>query len=567
MAVESLEARALLTSGPFTVVGPGVTPADFRVTTFASGLNYPTGLQPTADGSMMVAVSNPTAGHTSYFATTGEILRFTDANGDGVADGPGQVLYDGLPGQLTALKQAGPFVLATSSTPGTSTINVLAAGAGPASALSLLGQVSLTFPSTAWEHTSYALAVRPTPGQPGSYDVFFNVGSENNGIERDANNNVVLDSNGHAIPTPSVGTITAGGLLSGTLQPDSVDVATLSSHNGAPVFSNLRQVADGLRNAASLAIDPTTGDLLIADNGIDGNNTGAVAWSADTLDRVPAADIGTTVLNFGYPYHYTLAAQTPGGPGPRVDLGPTSGVTLPVLAFQPLPDANIPNFGSRSQGASGFTIAPPQFPDGLNHGVFAGFHGDFSTGGLTNTKNPVVFANPATGQYFDFVSNDQPNIGHVDGAAATTDALFLSDMTSTGDVFGTGGPGNGSVYEVKALVRDVSSQVTVHRGGFLFNRSTRQFTEFVTVTDTGPAIAGPIALVLDDLTPGVTLANASGTTAATTPSGQPFINLPLGNTGTLAAGQSVTVMLTFTDPGYHPIAYVSDLLAYGAGPI
>lgn len=568
IVVEALEGRALLAGSPFTVLGPGVSPADFRATTFASGLNYPVGLQPTADGALMVAVSNPVPNQTAFYATTGAILRFNDANGDGVADGPGQVLYNGLPGPLTALAQAGPFVIATGGgTAGTSTISVLSAGAGPSSALSLLGQITLTFPTNTWEHTSYALAVRPSPGQAGSYDVFFNVGSENNGIRRDANNNVVLDSNGNAIPTPSSGTVAASGLVSGTLQTDSVYMFTLSSNNGQPVASNLREVADGLRNAASLAIDPKTGDLLIADNGIDGNGNGAYAWSADTLDRVPAAEIGTTVLDFGYPYHYTLAAQSPGGPGPRVDLGPTSGVTLPVLAFQPLPDANIPNLGSRAQGASGFTIAPSQFPDGLNSGVFVGFHGDFTTGGLTNTKNPVVFANPTTGQYFDVVSNDQPNIGHVDGAAATADALFLSDMSSTGDIFTANGPGQGAVYEVKALVRDVTSQVAVHPGGFLYNRSTHQFVQTVTVTNNGPAIAGPIALVLDDLTSGVTLANASGSTSATSPAGQPSINLPLGSTGTLGAGQAVTVQLVFTDPGYHPIGYVSDLLAYGSAPI
>ena len=33
----------------------GVDPADFRVTTFASGLNYPYGMQQLSDGSLLVA--------------------------------------------------------------------------------------------------------------------------------------------------------------------------------------------------------------------------------------------------------------------------------------------------------------------------------------------------------------------------------------------------------------------------------------------------------------------------------------------------------------------------------
>ena len=44
LVVEQLEARRLLSGPPFAVGGdPSVNPADFRVTTFASGLNYPKG--------------------------------------------------------------------------------------------------------------------------------------------------------------------------------------------------------------------------------------------------------------------------------------------------------------------------------------------------------------------------------------------------------------------------------------------------------------------------------------------------------------------------------------------
>src|SRR5262245_58808283 len=82
--VEPLEERALLTDGPFTVGGdPIVRPADFRITTFASGLNYPKGLERLSDGSLLVAVNNPVAGSTSFYNSTGQLLRFTDVDGDG----------------------------------------------------------------------------------------------------------------------------------------------------------------------------------------------------------------------------------------------------------------------------------------------------------------------------------------------------------------------------------------------------------------------------------------------------------------------------------------------------
>src|SRR5262245_54128980 len=181
LVIEPLEGRTLLTSPPFSVGGdPSVRPADFRVTTFASGLNYPHGMIPLADGSLLVAVSSPVSGSASYFNSTGQLLRLVDADGNGVADGPGTVLFDGLPSTLTALHQAGPYILATSSGTGVERITFLHTGATPASPLTLAGSLNFTFPPD-WDHTTYALAVRPTPGQPGAYDVFFNVGSQLNG--------------------------------------------------------------------------------------------------------------------------------------------------------------------------------------------------------------------------------------------------------------------------------------------------------------------------------------------------------------------------------------------------
>src|SRR5438046_1978725 len=43
-------------AAPFTVAGPGVNPNDFRVTTFASGLDFPLGMAILSDGSLLVAI-------------------------------------------------------------------------------------------------------------------------------------------------------------------------------------------------------------------------------------------------------------------------------------------------------------------------------------------------------------------------------------------------------------------------------------------------------------------------------------------------------------------------------
>jgi hypothetical protein len=109
------------------------------------------------------------------------------------------------------------------------------------------------------------------------------------------------------------------------------------------------------------------------------------------------------------------------------------------------------------------------FPAGLNHGVFIGFHGLFNEGGITNDENPMLFADPSTGHYFDFISNDLPNIGHLDEAMSTEDSLFVADITSGGDM-GTGA-GQGMIYQIKAInhppVLSPIPQQTVNEGSLL----------------------------------------------------------------------------------------------------
>jgi glucose/arabinose dehydrogenase len=78
---------------PFTVQGPGVNSNNFRVTIFASGLTFPLGMATLPDGSLLVGVAQGSA----YFSASGRLLRLTDTNQDGVADGPGTLLYTGRP--------------------------------------------------------------------------------------------------------------------------------------------------------------------------------------------------------------------------------------------------------------------------------------------------------------------------------------------------------------------------------------------------------------------------------------------------------------------------------------
>ena len=440
---DDLEERRLLSVAPPAVGGsPIVNPADFRVTEFATGLSFPTGLLTMADGSLLASITIPTdPSYPDYYESTGEVVRFTDSTGTGVADNAGTVLYSGLPGPLTDLQQAGPYIVVTNPS---GQISFLHMGATASSPLTFCGRIQLDFPAD-WEHETYGLAVRPTPGVAGSYDVLFNVGSQYNGIEEDASGNIIYGSNGIAVPEPTTGDVTASGLIGGTLSGDSIYMVRLVDDNGTPVLSDLTQVATGLRNAASMVFD-SAGDLYLADNGIDGTDGGYYGFSTDTLQMMPAAEIGVTVPNFGFPYSYTLTNQAPGEPVTAVN--PSQRVT-PLASFEPLGDPNLPGTGSRSQGAAGIALSPPMFPAGLNAGVFIGFHGVFDSGGTANDKNPMLFVDPGSGSYFDFISNEEPNIGHLDGAASTENAIFVSDISSNGQLWGS--PSTGIIYEIEAI--------------------------------------------------------------------------------------------------------------------
>ncbi len=415
-------------AAPFAVGGdPRVDPARFRVTTFASGLQFPTSMQPLDDGSLLVAVSQTTS--PSFFAAPGNLLRLVDANGDGTADGPGQVLYAGLPGAITSLRRAGGLALATSVQAGQERISILRQGATVDAPWSLAGSLNFAFPA-GWEHKSYALAVRGA-AEPGTYEVFFNVGSRKNNEHDDT-------------------TVAFSGLATGTLLGESIYRLVLADLGSSVSVSGIERVASGLRNAAGLAFAPGSGDLMFEDNGIDTPGNATEPLSVDELNRMPAAAIGGAVEDYGFAANYTAyrTAQVVGGQGLQ-----------PFATFQPWGN---PLTGSEAEGAVEIAFAPAAFPSSLAGGVFVGFHGQGQLAGLANEENPVVLFDPASGTSFHFISNNEPGIGHPNSLLATDDSLFVADLSGTGLLSGFGA---GAIYQIRyvppVLVGDANGDCTV----------------------------------------------------------------------------------------------------------
>jgi glucose/arabinose dehydrogenase len=400
-----------------------VDPASLRVTTFAAGLNFPTGMQQLSDGSLLVATSNNPSGTGSFYtSTSGSLLRFTDLDHNGVADGAPIDLTpvdQALPGAVTTLRQAGDLLFVNhANEPNSYRISVLRAGATPTSKYTTLGRIDLSYPA-AWQHQTYALAVRPTPGGGANMvDLLFNTGSRDNYPD-----------------TPGGLLVTASGLFSASLIPDSIHKVTVTDNGGSNVaFTNVTQVATGLRNAAGIAFHPATGDLWFEENGIDGLVDSNEPLSADELNRISAANVGGAVEDFGFSSDY-IQYRT----GNRIG----SGAIQPEVAFIPI--ANPAN-GAESEGANEITFSPANFPAALKTGIFVGFHGRFNSTGAANEENAVVYYDINTDQYYHFISPGQAGIGHLDGLLATSDSLFLSDLTA-GSFFAP--PYNvGSVYQV-----------------------------------------------------------------------------------------------------------------------
>jgi cellulose 1,4-beta-cellobiosidase len=83
---------------------------------------------------------------------------------------------------------------------------------------------------------------------------------------------------------------------------------------------------------------------------------------------------------------------------------------------------------------------------------------------------------------------------------------------------------------------DVTASVKISATAFTYSKPAKAYVSTVTVQNlTQQTIAGPLELVLNNLTAGVTLSNASGTTG-----GNPYITI---TSNALAAGRSVSVKL------------------------
>ncbi len=382
---------------------PAVDTSLFTVNTFATGVGFAYSMQSLPDGSLAV-LSSP------GFGPPASILRFTDTNHDGVADGPPTVLYTTANGALTGLTKVGNYYAVGNF--GAHTITLLQPGSTPTSPWTSVGSFNFDYGPN-WEHDTVGITARPTPGSPGSYDLIFNIGSEFN--DQLSTDKVALT-----------------GLATATLTGDSLYSVTINETGAMPTASNVRQIATGIRNVAGMQFD-AAGNFYFADNAIDGPGPdGDEPPQADELNFISAATFGMD-QNFGYPTCY-IGYRT----GDQVG----TGCVDPLVAFQPIPNGTP--LGSESEGPVEIAFSPSSFPAGYNNGIFIVFSGKGDLG-AANEENAIVYYDFGTKQYIHFSENSQPDVGALVGALSTPNGLFITDATT------------GTIYEITSAAPEPAS--------------------------------------------------------------------------------------------------------------
>ena len=179
--------------------------------------------------------------------------------------------------------------------------------------------------------------------------------------------------------------------------------------------------------------------------------------------------------------------------------------------------------------------------------------------GLPDVPVNAFAVDPANGNNL-FAGTDIGVYSSLDGGANWTPfgtglpvvAVFGAEIQPQARLLRIATHGRG-MWEINLPSLDVTSQVQITSTGFLFSRVTGRYNGTVTIKNTSAStISAPVQLVLNSLTAGVTLFNATGTT-----SGKPYITSNVS----LAPGASVAVPVQFTNPGAVVINFTPTVLS------
>jgi len=370
---------------------------------------------------------------------------------------------------------------------------------------------------------------------------------------------------GNAFNGISLGGSEATGIaVEGNLIGTSIDGTSQLGNggNGIEVFGGAS--ADTIGGSSSGAGNVVSGNTLdgisIHDPGTEGIlvQGNLIGTSVDGTSRLGNGNNGVEVSSGA---SSNTIGGTTGGAGNIIAFNGSNGVTVGLDVLDAaLENAILENsiFTNSGLGIDVDNTAPqaaPVLTGAINNGSQTTITGTV-TGAPNASFRIEFFSNPAgTSQgktylgFLDVMTNGS-GAASFSFAPASTVAPGLNITATTTDP-----DGNTSEFSAAATVQsNVTSDLSVKFGGFIYNRKTRQFSQTLTITNiSGAAIMGPIDLVLLNLN-NATLVNQTGVTQGNT-----FITVL--SSGSLGVGQSLTVTLIFADPTLGPITYTPEFLS------
>jgi hypothetical protein len=193
-------------------------------------------------------------------------------------------------------------------------------------------------------------------------------------------------------------------------------------------------------------------------------------------------------------------------------------------------------------------------------------------GGARGSASTTLASFLSGGAATDLADLSPTNLGpQVNGVAVSNSTLFAVGATTITFRFQDASLNMGTATSVVNVTQatqptcaiDVSASIAVvKRGGSQLNRTTGRFVQQLTFTNhTTSAITGPLAIVLEGLSPHATLVNASGVTNCATPAGQPYAVVHVGSDGVLSAGETATFVLQFVSTTTQSISYQTRMVA------
>ena len=207
---------------------------------------------------------------------------------------------------------------------------------------------------------------------------------------------------------------------------------------------------------------------------------------------------------------------------------------------------------------------------------------------MTSSVNPSIFGNsvtftatlsggagtPSGPISFSVDGNPQASPNLVGGVASfTTSTLSVTSNFSHNIFANYNGDANyapaarslNQTVNSAAGATNVTGSLTITRGGFRMMQATQRFVQSVTIrNNSASAIAAPVSLVLDGLSPNAALYLPAGNTSCTLPAGSPYTTVNVGSDNLLTPGEQVSITLEFVNPTKQGITYTPRVLA-GAG--